>query len=655
MKKTYLEDVLILNAIRVFRAAVRILPYRVSIGIGTFIGDLGYLFSKRRGVMKKNLRAVFAGQKTAGEMARIARESFRNLGRSGIELLRVPEIDRPFIEKYVRVIGKEKVDAALAKGKGVIFLTGHFGSWEMLNVAASILGYPMVALARVQKHPMSDAYLNDLRRSKGSQVIYKGMPVREILKALREGRIVGIIGDQDGGRGGTFVDFFGRLSSYPKGVAAFSLRTGAPILPAFIFREKGIGHRIEVGDPLTFPPDSAADDEKEKMILQQFAERMETNIAKDPGQWLWAHRRWKSTPDRFVVVLSDGKAGHRNQSMALYDAIARQRAASGFAPERTHVKVIEVVFRDEFSKKAFSALNHLFRGRVPLAGFWAKRFLSGDCYREIMASYADFVISAGSSVAGVNLWCASENEARPVVVMDPGFGLSPFHAVIAPRHDKLPKRSNVFETSGALTRTSLERLEEEGLHIQKQYGLPTAQKKIGLLIGGDTAEMHLEEKAFLGQMDQVSRAATERRCLVLATTSRRTPGWADRAMKRFFANQVFCPLLVIANESNPPGTVGGILGLSDVIVVTGESISMVSESVSSGKRVLVIEPFGGAHLTAKHQQFLSRLEAEGSITRVPEDGLYAALEMELGQEPRRAGSAPPDYDVLRVAAEMITR
>ena len=149
MKKTSFEDALILSGIRTAHFFSQRLPYRACLTAGTLIGDIAYFVSKRQGIMKKNLRAVFAAEKSPVELDRIARESLRNLGRSGIELLHVPAMTREFVEKNVHIVGRSKVDEALKLGKGVILLTAHFGSWELMNIFSSLLGYPMVALARV--------------------------------------------------------------------------------------------------------------------------------------------------------------------------------------------------------------------------------------------------------------------------------------------------------------------------------------------------------------------------------------------------------------------------------------------------------------------------------------------------------------------------
>ncbi len=625
MKKISFEDALILSAIRTARFFVQFLPLRTSLGFGAFVGELAYFFSKRKPVMRRNLRAVFAAEKSPQELNFIARESFRNLGRMAIELLRAPELGRSYVEKHVQFLGRPKIEEALAKGNGALFLTAHFGNWEMLSLISGLIGFPVTALAREQKHPRSNAYLNDLRRSTGNQVIYKGMPIREILRALKQGRIVGILSDQDGGKTGAFVRFFNRLSSYPKGVASFALRTGAPILPAFIFRDQVLNHRIEIEGPLKVPDENLSEDEREKQILEQFASLLETKIRKDPTQWLWAHRRWKSTPDRFILILSDGKAGHRNQSLALFDAIERERLATNNLPGTTHLKTIEVKFKNDFSRKIHALLYRIFCGRLPFERLWAKYFLTPDSYREIMSTYADVVISTGSSMAGLNLWAGKENAARSVVVMDPGFGVGRFFAVIAPFHDRLKKGPSIFQVAGALTRTTQERLDGQAQELRACLPMDSKAPVLGLLLGGDTPKIGFERQMLETILTQISSASQGGRYSLLATTSRRTPLWADEVIKQKMGSLAECRLLVVANQANRPGIVEGILGLADAVIVSGESISMVSEAVASRKKVWVIEPYDRTKLKPKQERFLNQMQADGFLARVSPERLRDVL------------------------------
>ena len=522
-------------------------------------------------------------------------------------------------------------------------------------MTGGLIGYPMVAIARTQKHPRSDEYLNSLRVSTGCQVIRKGMPTREILRALKKGKIVGILSDQDGGKTGTFVRFFNRLSSTPSGAAVFSLRTGALIFPVFNFRSpERINHRVEVEGPLAMPDASMPAEEAERMILQQFADLLESKIRKSPDQWLWGHRRWKSTPDRSVLILSDGKTGHLNQSLAVFGAIRSEREARGVSAENTRAHIIEVRFKSEFLKNLLAALCVLSRGHLPFKPWLMKTVLERACYDRLMKTYADTVISCGSSLIGVHLLAKYENQAKSLVVMKPSVSLSCFEAVVAPRHDRLKPKDNVFMTDKALSFVEGRPLEAEAAKLEAELHLSNGNKRIGLLVGGDTRFTRFHEPSFQKIIEGIKRYSEETDSWLLATSSRRTPDWADRTLKTAFKDDKHCALLVIANESNRPGIVGGILGLCDMVVVSGESISMVSEAVSSGKPVVVFMPSDQARLKPKYRAFLDQLGEEKLIIPVSSGDVYGALKRALVREPGESDALlSKDREILRQAVRRV--
>ncbi len=651
MKKLSFEDALILKTTKTARFLARVLPRHVWLGFLWSIGGLVYLFSRRRQVAIKNLRAAFAQEKSRGELRRIARRSIQNMAVSLGEMLCFPEMNLSTVRRDIRFEGLEKFEPYLSKQQGLIFLTAHFGNWELLNVTASVLGYPMVVLARTQKHPRSDAYLNSFRSCKGSQVIRKGMPVREILRSLKNGKVVGILSDQDGGKNGTFVRFFGRLSSTPSGVITFAMRTGAPIFPTFGVRLDWKRHQIDVKDALVMPDPATNSEEAERIVLQQFASVLEQEIRKNPDQWLWAHRRWKSTPDRSIVILSDGKTGHLNQSLAVLEAIKEERRESGL--EHTHAHVVSVKFKNKFLEKLFNGMGILFRGHLPFGYRWMRFALEAPCLRELMTTYADVVISCGSSLAVLNRLVQKENSAKSLVVMRPPF-CEGFDAVIVPRHDGVSPAKNIFATDRALSFFSGPYLEKEAGILRQDLGDWGDHKKVGLLIGGDTKELKFSQGVLRGVLEALNHFISKKDALIFATSSRRTPRWADALLKETFRGSKKCPLLVLANEANRPGVVAGILGSSDVIVVSGESISMISEAVASGKPVLVFAPSKEKSLKPKFQRFLDHLASEKQIFRVSAETIAETIEHQLFHT-NGTGAADPshDWEVLRQAVRRV--
>ena len=619
-KKILFEDALILNAARVSSFFLRLLPVEAALWTGRRIGDVVYFFSKRRSIAVRNLRAAFASEFPPEKIERIARDSFKTMAMSAVELLRFPSINEAYIRQNLNILGRHHYESMLQGGQGAIFLTGHFGNWEILNLASNLLGRPVAALARKQKHPRSDEYLNRLRASHGNQMILKGMPVRELIRALRENKIIGVLSDQDGGKNGAKVLFFGRTSSTPRGAAAFALRTRTPIFPVFVVRE-GVSarHRIEVEAPLIMPAAEVAEEEAERDLLQQFAKILESEIRTTPSQWLWAHRRWKSTPDRTVLILSDEKTGHLNQSLAILHEIRSAHQADAVVS-----RVIPIHFKNGFSKIILKMAAFIFGKRAPFRRSLLKSALDEACYGELLKNYADIVLSCGSGLGAVNLFISAENFAKSVVVMRPLEPARHFDAVIAPRHDKINPAGNVFLTEIAPSVVTPQEIHTQAQRLLRDVeGLKGDRRpKIAFLVGGDTDKTLLDRARFEGIVKETLRYGTEADAVVLATTSRRTPAWAEASLKKYFSQKTRCPLLVIANESNRAGVLAGILGLSDLVIVSGESMSMVSEAVAAGKPAIVYLTSEAMPLKPKYKEFLDRMSAHGLITLAGPETIY---------------------------------
>jgi len=239
-------------------------------------------------------------------------------------------------------------------------------------------------------------------------------------------------------------------------------------------------------------------------------------------------------------------------------------------------------------------------------------------------------------------------------VMKPSFSPRRFDVVIAPKHDRMKREENIFITDRALSLVTDDYLETEAEKLLDELRLGPHSKKIGFLVGGDTTAINfsksLFEKAILG----LKRYSQGSNSVVLATSSRRTPEWADELLKRNFKEDACCPLLVIANEANRKGVMGGILGLSDMVIVSGESISMVSEAVSSGKPVIVFMPWEKGKIKPKYQSFLDRMAKEGLIVFAESENIYEAI----GKQFELSGEKPEsvllkDRDTLLEAVKKI--
>jgi KDO2-lipid IV(A) lauroyltransferase len=278
--------------------AVSLLPRGVAIRAGQAVGALAHsVLPHLRRHAEINLRLAFPGMEER-ERQRIKHGVFRNLGRLLGEISQFPRLDRRNIESIVSYEGLENYTNALAAGRGIILLTGHIGCWELSVFAHSIYGYPMSFLKRNVDNPLVERLAEARRARFGNRGIDKRNSVREVLKTLKAGGVVGILADLNASRDeGVFVEFFGLPACTTAGVATVALRTGALVLPGYlIWDETARIHRLHFEPPIETIDTG---NQKEDVIAntQRYAAVLESIIRRHPDQWLWIHRRWKTRPE----------------------------------------------------------------------------------------------------------------------------------------------------------------------------------------------------------------------------------------------------------------------------------------------------------------------------------------------------------------------
>lgn len=243
-----------------------------------------------RRVALRNLQIALPELGPAGHR-RILAGMYRSLARSLALFARLPSLDRHSIGRWIRMEGCEHVEAALRRGKGVLFATAHLGNWELSAVAYALLSRPMYVVVRPLDNPKLDALVAARRRLGGNRLIEKKDFARSILKALAANQAVGILVDQNSSpEEGVFVDFFGIPACASTGVVRLAARSGAAVIPGFALwsdPEKRYVLRFE-------PPVEIAGDVRED--TQRLQKRLEAVIRRHPEQWLWIHRRWKTRP-----------------------------------------------------------------------------------------------------------------------------------------------------------------------------------------------------------------------------------------------------------------------------------------------------------------------------------------------------------------------
>ncbi|MDD3905432.1 MAG: lysophospholipid acyltransferase family protein [Candidatus Omnitrophica bacterium] len=271
-----------------------VIPLKAGLSIASGLGAFAfYILPRYRRLTIDNLRYAFGSEKSEAELEAIARRVFQNLGKNSLELVNLPKFNKKRMDKFVGFRNRERLDKAYEKGKGVIVLTAHFGSWELMAAALRENNYPGVTIGRRIYFKKYDDFLNQLRRSRDVEVIYRDESPRKMLKTLKKNWIVGIVADQDvDSVEGVFVNFFGRPAYTPAGPVALARASGAVLLPVFIIRE-GNGHTIAIDEPVELR--DTGDREADLIYnTQKWSDVVESYIRKYPDQWVWMHRRWKT-------------------------------------------------------------------------------------------------------------------------------------------------------------------------------------------------------------------------------------------------------------------------------------------------------------------------------------------------------------------------
>jgi len=273
------------------------LPSSLAYSIGEGLGAVVYRIDrKHRVIAQENLRRAFDGELSSREIAELARLTFINLGRTVVETCRLFKIDRENFRQCIRIEGYEHFQEAKRRGKGVIYITAHLGSWELLPLASALMGEPLSIVTRPLDNPYLDRIINRFRTACGTRVLPKKLVMPALVRALLRGESVGILMDQNiTWKEGVFVDFFGMPACTALAPALLALRTDASVLPAAIVRRGRDQHTILVEKevPLIRTGRLQAD-----IVANtaSFTRAIEALVRKAPAQWLWVHRRWKTQP-----------------------------------------------------------------------------------------------------------------------------------------------------------------------------------------------------------------------------------------------------------------------------------------------------------------------------------------------------------------------
>jgi KDO2-lipid IV(A) lauroyltransferase len=295
-KKPTLSHRLEYAALRTLLGALAPLGWRAGGRVAAAITAWGYWpFGFRRGVTERQIAAAFPGLDRR-TIARVARESYRNLGRVTVEAtLLATAPPGAVLGLFSDSPDFALLERALAPGKGVILVSGHIGNWELAAAYMAARGVPIDAIARGMANPLADAYIRRTRERLGIRIMHDSEAVRRVPRALRDGHAVGVLSDQATvGLASTFVDFFGRPAKTPRGGAVFAMRAAVPVLFVAALRQPDGRYRFVAEEiPVTHGGDRERDTDR---IMERFTAILERLVREYPGQYFWQHRRWKHQP-----------------------------------------------------------------------------------------------------------------------------------------------------------------------------------------------------------------------------------------------------------------------------------------------------------------------------------------------------------------------
>lgn len=279
---------------------VQLLPWSLALGLARGLAWLGYRIDRRhRLVATENVRHAFPDLDDEA-VDDLVRASFLHLTTMIVEMIRIPRvIRRDNLSDFVRHANPDDPQLIrdwVATGRPLLSVMGHFGNWEIFGYASGMDGFEGGIVARRLDNPYLDRYLTRFRRYSGLELLDKNTDYPRILDMLQRGNTLGMVGDQDAGPRGLFVNFFGRPASTFKSIALLSLEYNAPIL---IFGTARVGHPMQYMvyyEDVILPEDYADHPDAPRAITERYTQALERMVRRHPEQYFWLHRRWKHQP-----------------------------------------------------------------------------------------------------------------------------------------------------------------------------------------------------------------------------------------------------------------------------------------------------------------------------------------------------------------------
>lgn len=289
-------DILEYTAFKALAIFFFFLPRPFCLSMGRLLGILAYYIdAKHRMIALSNLKTAFGQELPESRLVFISKKSFIHFGETIADILKLSHYKPEQIKKIVSTEGEEYLRKALDEGRGVIIFTAHFGNWEIGSAAVSRISTVRV-IARALDNRLLERELVRIRTKFGAHVIYKQEAAKKILQSLRRHETVAILIDLNVLRSqAIFVDFFGKLAATTPALAAFSIRTEAPLVPAFCYPRPDHSYCLKIMEPVQISLAGHYDQDVLK-ITQICTKIIENEIRNSPCFWFWVHNRWKTRP-----------------------------------------------------------------------------------------------------------------------------------------------------------------------------------------------------------------------------------------------------------------------------------------------------------------------------------------------------------------------
>jgi len=597
-----------MNSLDLISRIVYILPWRVSYFVLRGVSFLYYIFCRRKFLIIANLRLAFPDL----AMKKIERIAYENLFESALsfwEFLRLRYTDGESLKARVEIEEGEEIWQELKEGRRIL-VGVHMGSWELVN-SYFALNISCAIIVRRQKNNALDKFVNLIRRRYNLKIIYED-DLKGLARIMRQNINLGLVFDHGTRKTKIYADFFSRQVPVPIGPLRLAWRFKRKIIPVVVKR-KGTKHLIKL-----FRPVALEKKEDFSPVANYLNRCFEEFIRDNPIGFLWAYKRFKRAKDVQLVVFSDTKAGHRHQALSLAEIISQVRPAK--------VRLIELRLR-RGQKVVLDIVNLLLRSPSNL-GFWALKIILGKSFNAVF-HYGDIFISCGSTTASLARLVALFMGAKTFQILRPNSARKRYDLIIIPEHDEFSQRKNVLRIKGALHFISSEKEEKAGdrlrnyLWQQKDFSL-----KIGIFIGAPLKKSASErsKKECEKFIQSLKAFSLSERAGLLITTSRRTPLWLEEKLKEEFSHFSHTLFLLIANEKNYDFAASGIRALSSGLIVSADSISMITEAASS-RDTFVIDLFSAASQSSKHKRFLGSLLQGGYVRQISADSLPQELKV----------------------------